>query len=187
MATITSNGPQGMGGGGCRWGVAGVLCVSREEDGEEEGVAAGGRPTVHVVQHGRRDGCYCWAAQHNWFAWWGGGVVGGLGEEMSFFKRKSRLQPNDFTRKSPIVQYLAGTATLMKSGSPPLNPGVGPAFSLSAALVRPSVRLSVRVFYFSASLCPPLPPQRGKIKSDSSILFFPRPVCPPLPLPPWLE
>lgn len=136
-----------------------------------------GRPGVHVVQHGRRDGCYCWAAQHNRLAQWGAGA------KMSFFKRKSRLQPDDFTRKSPIVQYLAGTSTLMKSGRPP-QPWSRPGFLSLPHSVRLSVRPSIRMFYFSASLCPPLPPQRGKIKSDSSILFFPRPVCPPPLLPP---
>lgn len=69
--------------------------------------------------------------------------------------------------KVPSFTIWQDPGCCLKAGDPP--PGVGRTFSLCRTdnlFVRPFVR----PFYFSASLCPPLPPQRGKIKCDSSIL-----------------
>lgn len=108
----------------------------------------------------------------------GGGRESG-GGEMSFFKRKSRLQPDDFTRKSPIVHYLAGTWTLIKSGRPPTR-------SRPDFLSLP-ICLSVRTFspfIFQPLFALHFPPERKDkkrlIHSFCCVLFvllFPIPGC----------
>lgn len=157
MATITSNGPQGRGYSG-RWGGAGVLCVCTEEE------EAGRRPAdrLCMLSNTAAGMAAIVGPLHTIGSCSGGGRESGWegrGGKMSFFKRKSRLLPENLTRKSPIVHCPAETLALIKSGRPPTRSR--PDFlSLShRRSVCPSIRCP---FYFSASLCPPLPPREER-------------------------
>lgn len=111
-----------------------------------------------------------------------GSRVGGGRGKMSFFKRKSRLLPDDFTRKSPIVHYLAGTLMLIKSRRPPTRSRPDFLSLPHRRSVRPPVRPPL--LFFGLSL-PSASPQRGKIKSDSSILSAASCLSSSSPTPGW--